>query len=115
MSLTEQDSVLIAYILDAIEKIDSLAKAPDFKERFLTDWVTHDAVIRRLQTLAESSQRLSDAYKETQPEIPWKKISGFRNILVHQYLGDIDPEILWHVVSFELPLLKESLTTDNPH
>jgi len=43
--------------------------------------------MRNLQTMAESTQRLSDAAKEAHPEVDWYKISGFRNVLVHGYLG----------------------------
>ena len=43
--------------------------------------------MRNLQIMAESTQRLSDAIKEAHPEVDWYKISGFRNVLVHGYLG----------------------------
>ncbi|GBF52998.1 nucleotidyltransferase [Microcystis sp. 0824] len=49
-----------------------------------------DAIIRRLQTLAESTQRLSEELKANIPDVDWRNISGFRNILVHDYLGGID-------------------------
>ena len=64
-----------------------------------------DAVIRNLQTLAESSQRLSEAAKESEPDLPWRGISGFRNILVHGYLG-LDLSVIWAVVESELPPLR---------
>ncbi|MCA1804446.1 MAG: DUF86 domain-containing protein [Xanthomonadaceae bacterium] len=51
----------------------------------------YDAVLRNLQTLSEASQLLPDDKKTLCPEIPWREISGFRNILVHNYLGEIDP------------------------
>lgn len=88
-----QDSILIAYILDTIDKITDLSSDVNFKERLFSEWVTHDAVLHRLQTLAESS----------------KKMAGFRNIIVHQYLGDIDPEILWNVITQQLPQLRKAL------
>ena len=49
--------------------------------------MVQDAVLRRLQTLAESSQRLSEEIKTSIPSIDWRNISGFRNILFHDYLG----------------------------
>ena len=61
-----------------------------------------DAVICNLQTIAESTQRLSDAIKATEPKIPWRAIAGFRNVLVHDYFG-IDLEIVWGVVGQDLP------------
>ena len=68
--------------------------------------LVQDAVLRRLQTLAESTQRLSTETKEKIPNIDWRSISGFRNILVHDYLGGIDLDIVWEVINKYLPELK---------
>jgi len=47
--------------------------------------------VRNLQVMAESSQRLSAAAKANASDIPWRSISGFRNLVVHDYLGlDLD-------------------------
>lgn len=57
--------------------------------------------------------QLSDFHsnvKNFASDVPWKNIAGFRNILVHQYLGDIDPEIIWQVIKYELPKLHKSLS-----
>lgn len=114
MSKELEDSILIAYILDSIDKIQKIAtKTADFKGTLFSDWVIHDAIIHRLQTLSESTQRLSDKVKNFTPDIPWKNIAGFHNILVHQYLGDLDPEILWHVITHELPRLNNALQAYN--
>lgn len=59
--------------------------------------------------MSESSQRLSEQAKGKCPEIDWRSISGFRNILVHDYLGGIDNELIWQVIKQELPLLKAAL------
>ena len=63
-----------------------------------------DAVIRNLQTLAESSQRLSSEIKSTEPQIPWRELAGFRNVIVHGYLG-VDLGAVWLVVAQDLPAL----------
>jgi uncharacterized protein with HEPN domain len=67
-----------------------------------------DAVIRNLQTLAESSQRLSGAIKQTEPETPWRELSGFRNVIVHGYLG-VDLGAIWLVIEQDLPALTEAV------
>ena len=67
-----------------------------------------DAVIRNLQTLAESSQRLSSEIKGSEPQIPWRELSGFRNVIVHGYLG-VDFGALWLVVEQDLPALTEAV------
>ncbi len=53
-------------------------------------------MLRNLQTLAESTQRLSDSVKMRYPQIEWRRIAAFRNILVHDYLG-IDIERVWEI------------------
>jgi len=65
-------------------------------------------VIRKLQTLCESTQRLTDAWKAQCPEIDWRTIGDFRNVLAHQYL-DIDLDIVWNVVENYLPDLKQAI------
>jgi uncharacterized protein with HEPN domain len=64
-----------------------------------------DAVLRNLQILSESTQRLSEALKATHPEINWPRIAAFRNVLVHNYLG-IDMEKIWDVIQNDVPDLK---------
>jgi uncharacterized protein with HEPN domain len=68
-----------------------------------------DGVIRNLQTLAESGQRLSEAIKDTYPEVDWKGLAGFRNVLVHDYLG-VDLELVYRAVEQDVPRLKRACT-----
>ena len=76
--------------------------------RFETSRLVQDAVLRNLQTLAESSQRLSVEIKLTEPQIPWRELAGFRNVIVHGYLG-IDLAAVWLVVEHDLPALAEAV------
>lgn len=62
-------------------------------------------MLRNLQILSESTQRLSEQVKIRFPQIPWARIAGFRNVLVHDYLG-LRLERVWEVISNELPPLK---------
>jgi len=64
--------------------------------------------LRNLQTLAESSQRLSEQLKASRPEIDWRGIAGLRNILVHDYLGISLPRV-WEIVEVFLPQLKTAV------
>lgn len=102
----KDDSVYIEHMLECILRINQYIEN---KEQFYQSHLIQDAVVRNLQVMAESSQRLSVDTKKKYPEIPWKNISGFRNILVHGYLG-VDLEIIWSVVEQELPGLETVLT-----
>lgn len=78
------------------------------RARFDASRLVQDAVIRNLQTLAESSQRLSSELKGTEPQIPWRELAGFRNLIVHGYLG-IDLGAVWLVIEQDLPALNEAV------
>lgn len=93
------------HILDAIGKIRRIQQRGDLTR----DEVLYDATLRNLQTLAEATQRLPDAVKLASPGIPWQQISGFRNILVHNYLGDIDAATVLAVVNQHLPPLEAAV------
>jgi uncharacterized protein with HEPN domain len=62
-----------------------------------------------LQTLAESTQGLSDEFKGRYPNIPWQNMAGFRNVIVHDYLG-IKLERVWEIIEVDLRLLKTTLS-----
>ncbi len=91
---------------DCLDRIAEYANAE--RTRFDASRLVQDAVIRNLQTLAESSQRLSSEIKGTEPQIPWRELSGFRNVIVHGYLG-IDLGAVWLVVEQDLPALTEAV------
>ena len=102
----EADRVLIAHMRDCLDRILEYTNAE--RSRFETSRLVQDAVIRNLQTLAESSQRLSIEIKGTEPQIPWRELAGFRNVIVHGYLG-VDLAAVWLVVEQDLPALSEAV------
>lgn len=69
----------------------------------------YDAALRNLQTLSEATQQLPEAAKQQYSEIPWREISAFRNILVHNYLGDIDAQAVLTVLESDLPPLEKAI------
>lgn len=93
------------HILDAAERIGNIQARGDLT----TDQVLYDASLRNLQTLSEATQQLPSALKSCYPDIPWRSISGFRNILVHNYLGDIDPVAVRLVIDRHLPLIVQAV------
>ncbi len=107
MNNTTRDEIYIIHMLECIDRIQSYTN--NDKHNFFKTTMLQDAVLRVLQIMAESSQRLSDTTKSSQANIDWRAISGFRNILVHDYLGGIDLELIWQVIEVELPKLKSSL------
>jgi uncharacterized protein with HEPN domain len=91
------------HILDAIAKVRRIQARGDLTR----DEVLYDATLRNLQTLSEATQFLPDELKARWPSIPWREISGFRNVLVHSYLGDIDPLTVATVVERHIQPLED--------
>jgi len=95
------------HILDAIAKIQRIQAKGDLTQ----DEILYAAALRNLQTLSEATQLLPAEMKAAHPTVPWFEISGFRNILVHSYLGDIDPITVESVITKHLRPLGESIQT----
>ena len=100
------DAVYLRHIAECVRRVED--NVTGGKVEFLASHTVQDATLRNLQTMSEASQRLSDVAKLAQPEVEWAKISAFRNILVHNYLG-IDLELIWKVIENDLPGLKRAV------
>lgn len=71
----KDDKLYLIHLSESIEKIESYTKGLDFAS-FMQNTLIQDAVLRNLQVLAESTQRLSEDFKMRHPEIEWYKIAG---------------------------------------
>jgi uncharacterized protein with HEPN domain len=104
--------VFIAAALESIELIQSYTEDYDLSG-FLADRKPQDAVVRNLEIIG---QALKDFGVETllaeQPNIPWREISGMRNVLAHEYLG-VDPVLFWETVQTHLEPFKASTRNYN--
>jgi uncharacterized protein with HEPN domain len=99
----KDDRVYLRHILECIRRVEE--DTAGGKGAFLSSHTLQDAVLRNLQTMTESTQRLSEKTKECYPEIEWHHIAAFRNVLVHDYLG-IDLERVWEITQRDVPELK---------
>jgi len=99
----KDERLYLIHILECISRIEQYAAAG--KDAFLRETMRQDAVLRNLQTLAESTQHLSAPLKMINRDVPWERIAGFRNVLVHEYLG-INIARVWEIIEQALPELK---------
>jgi uncharacterized protein with HEPN domain len=99
----KDDRVYLKHILRCVSRIEEYVVGG--RTAFMASHLIQDGVIRNLQTLAESSQRLSDRLKASQPTVDWKGLAGFRNVLVHDYLG-VDLDLVHRAVVRDLPELR---------
>jgi uncharacterized protein with HEPN domain len=104
----KDDRVYLQHILRCIARIGAYTTAG--RESFFGSSLIQDGVIRNLQILAESTQRLSEHVKSVCAGVDWKALAGFRNVLVHDYLG-IDLEQVYRVVEQDVPTLRLACET----
>ncbi|MBM2831096.1 MAG: hypothetical protein HW414_148 [Dehalococcoidia bacterium] len=95
-------------LYECIERI--ALYADEGKSVFFADTRTQDAVMRNLQTLSESMQRISSSLRMNHAEVDWRSVAAFRNVAVHDYLG-IDLKQIWDIVERDLPDLKRKIET----
>ena len=98
--------VYVIHIRDCITRIRQYTA--EGKQAFVQDIKTQDAVLRNLQTMCESVQKLPDEWKAAHPNTEWSRIAGFRNVLAHQYL-DVDLDVVWNIIENYLSNLEETI------
>lgn len=100
--MSRNDEDYLRYIRDSIERIERWALPGH--DVVKSDEVRFEAILRRLETLADAASHLSDPLKRRHPEIPWRVIVAFRNRLAHGYL-DVSTEQVWSVIAEDLHAL----------
>ena len=98
----KDDRVYLAHIRDAVERI--LKYTSEGKSEFDRDEKTQDAVVRNLEIIGEATKNVSDEMRSNRPEIPWRRLAGMRDKLIHEYFG-VNLTIVWQVVEQEIPKL----------
>ena len=105
--MQKDPNIFLAHILESIEWIEKEIKGLS-KDRFINDVPTQDAAIRRLEIIGEAVKNLTTEFKKKYPDISWKKISGLRDKLIHDYFG-IDLELVWTIIKKDLPPFKKQV------
>ena len=98
--------VYLLHIRDAIVRIQTYTEGG--QEEFLNNKMIQDAVIRNLEIIGEATKKLTPYLKDRRPEVPWNRIAGMRDVLIHDYF-EVDLQIVWDVVKNRLPELKEHI------
>ena len=91
-------------MVESIEKIENYVSNLSYED-FLLDWKTKDAVVRNLEIIGEAANRIPEEIRIKYDDIPWSQVVGLRHRLIHGYFV-VDYEIVWHIVTNELPDLK---------
>ena len=101
------DKLYISDILDSIKAIEEYIQEIDC-DQFIENRMVYSATIRELEIIGEATGKISQETKEKYPDIDYRTIKDFRNVLAHEYFG-VDMEIVWGIVSNKLPELKQEI------
>jgi uncharacterized protein with HEPN domain len=102
----KDDLVYLRHIVDSIKDIEIYTVGG--REEFFATKMIQDAVIRNLEIIGEAVKNLSPSFRGKHPDVPWKQISGLRDVLIHHYFG-VDIDSVWLVVECRLPGLLQRL------
>ncbi len=101
--MKKDDAVYVGHIVDLANKISQRAQGKS-RADFDSNEDLRIVLTHLVQTIGEAARRVSPAFQEDHPEVPWSDIIGMRHRIVHDYMN-VDEDIVWDVATFELPAL----------
>ena len=107
--MSRDESLYLGDIQESCEKILRFTTGMTYKE-FIHDELHFDAVLRNLEVIGEAVKNIPEETRITYPNVKWRKIAGFRDIVAHEYFG-VNEETVWDIVKNQIPDLLEIVKT----
>lgn len=100
-------AVLLIHALECIDRIGEYAQGK--RENFISDPKTRDAILRNLEIIGQCLKDHGiESLANSRPDIRWRQIANFRNILAHEYMA-LDLDLIWEIVATHLPALRAAI------
>lgn len=106
--MLNKDYYILLSMLETIDKIFRYTSSYHSAEELYQNDRDFDAAMMNFVVIGEEVGKLTDELKSMNEQINWKKIDSLRNIIAHHYFG-INVDIVWQIISVDLPILKEEL------
>ncbi len=105
--MKKDPEIFIKHILESIGFIEKYIEHKNIND-FIKTVQLQDSIIRRIEIIGEAVKNLPDDFKKNYPGVPWKKIAGMRDVLIHEYFG-VDLDLTWQAVQKDIPDLKKDI------
>ncbi len=99
--------LFIGDILESIGKIEEYIGKIE-EEDFYRNTQLQDSILRRLEVIGEAAKNVPSDFRNKYSAIPWKRMAGMRDVLIHEYFG-VNLKRVWRVVNKDLPRLKKEI------
>ncbi|GLI38519.1 DUF86 domain-containing protein [Geobacter hydrogenophilus] len=96
-----RDLASLVDIIEAAHLAQSFLAGID-RDNFDSNLLVQSAVVRQIEVMGEATKRLSETFRSDHPQVPWRKIAGMRDILIHAY-DHVDPDEVWNAVTVAMP------------
>ena len=103
----KDDRLYLVHIADRLERIANYTEGG--RDAFMRSPVVQDAVMRNLEVVGEAPKRVSEAVRAAHPDVPWRRLAGLRDVLIHhQYMG-VDLDQVWAAVELSSHSLRQEI------